>query len=115
MHTRFLSSGGRIEGAPAWAGWFGDGGRFTATRPTLLGVGERGTKEDVIVRPRGPRPPAGARARVGGRDITVHIGEIVNNRRGDIKRMIKQEVGEAFDELAAELDSQGTENEEALL
>ena len=88
-----LANGGRVR----WGGWFGGGGRITAHRPTLLGVGDGGT-EDVTVTPRGQR-----RFGTTGLQVSVTIQNVNYSRPGDMKNAIKDEVGEAFRELAEEL------------
>jgi len=87
-----LATGGRA----GFAGWFGDGGSFTANRPTLLGVGEKG-RETVTV------------TKGGGGMGGVSIGQIhiTNNRDGDIKNQLKREIHAAFGELAREMDGVG--------
>lgn len=90
------SHGGRL---PNFAGWFGSGGTITASRPTLLGIGDGpGTEVAKVV-------PAGGGGRAGAAGA-INIGEMVihNHRPGDVKRQIKQEVSSAFEELADELD-----------
>lgn len=71
------------------AGWFGTEGTVTASSPTVLGIGERGTETAVITRGK----PGG-----GG----VKIGKIVieNHRDGDIRKQIKREVEQAFNDLS---------------
>lgn len=86
--------GGRIP-------WFGDGADFIATRPQLIGVGDGG-HERVTVTPKGRGP--------GG----IRIGKIVveNHRPGDVKKQIKDEIKQAFDELSRELDGMPQEDPE---
>ena len=91
------ATGGRTD----FGGWFGQGGKFHVERPTLIGVGDAPGGETVSVTPRGKKFAGG-----GGRDIHVSFGDIhiANHRKGDIKKIVKQEVGEALDELAAEME-----------
>lgn len=91
------ATGGRLD----FGGWFGRGGRFHVERPTLIGVGESGG-ETVSVTPKG-KTFKGSGSAGGG--VSVSIGKILveNHRKGDIKKMVKEEVGEALDELAAEM------------
>jgi hypothetical protein len=86
MHTKYLSHGGQ---APAFGGWFGDGGSFTADRPTYIGVGERG-KEKVTVTPH----RAG-----GGGGRAVHVEKVVVYGNEDTKRAVL----DAFRDLSSEL------------
>lgn len=63
-------------------GWYGHGGQFTAHRPTLIGVGERGP-EDVSVQPTRRRKQGGS----GGGNTTVintsiHLGSLIANDEG---------------------------------
>lgn len=90
--------GGRV---PEMAGWFAEGGTVTASRPTLLGIGESGTETAVITRGSG-----GGRGGVRIENITVH-----NHRPGDIRDQIKREVDQAFSELGATLGSMSQEQE----
>jgi hypothetical protein len=92
-----LAQGGRLGGAPAFGGWYGEGGKFTADKPTLIGVGEKG-KETVQITPAG-KSAGGS----GGRGIQIGSIKIENHRKGDIKRQIKEEISQAFDELDREI------------
>lgn len=92
-YRQYMATGGRI---PEFGGWFGSGGTITAHGPTILGIGENGTETAKITR--GPSDGGG-----GGRPISVKIGAIHNNRPGDIKKQIKEEVGQALQELTDEL------------
>lgn len=90
-----LARGGRL---PAFGGWFGDGGSFTADRPTLIGVGERGPENVQI-------SPVGRNGGRMGRDIKIGNINIQNHRKGDIRKQIKQEISQAFTELEQEVSS----------
>lgn len=93
--------GGRI---PEFGGWFGNGGDFTAHRPTLIGVGDGGS-ERVRITPSGR----------GGGDRTISIGHISvqNNRPGDIKKQVKEELHSAFKEFENEIN--GSDEDDPLL
>lgn len=95
---QYAARGGRIQ-QPAFAGWFGNGGTVTASSPTLLGIGDGPGTEVAKVVPKG-------KGRAGGGIGGISIGQmtIQNHRPGDIKKQVKKEVGEAFSELADELD-----------
>lgn len=100
---RGYALGGRV-GEPDWGGWFGGGGSITANRPTLVGIGDNGRETAHIV-------PAGRR---GAGGVKIGSIKIENHRKGDIKRQIKEEVGQAFSELASEVGDLGMEDEEAI-
>lgn len=88
LHYQGAETGGRV----GWGGWHGNGGDFSVSKPTLLGVGERG-KEHISIK------PAGKGGGKGGGNITVHIANIENHRKGDIKKMIEEEMGMLANEL----------------
>lgn len=102
--------GGRVGGD--FAGWFRNGGEVTASKPTLIGIGD-GRKETATIRGASPAPAAAGRA--FGREVVIERMVIENHREGDIKRHVKREVAEAFDELTAELAGQPMENETGVL
>lgn len=87
-----MAHGGRM---PQFGGWFGNGGRFTADRPTLIGVGERGS-EDVQITPKG-------RGNAGGRGVNIGSIHIENHKDGDITKQVKRELAQAFNELEREI------------
>lgn len=64
------SRGGRM---PSWGGWNAKGGSFTASRPTLFGVGEGLGKEDVEVRPHRPPGRLGSPHRRGRGPVEVNF------------------------------------------
>ena len=92
-----MARGGRIRNA----GWFGGGGTVTAKGPTILGIGDRGTETAHITRG-------------GGRTGGIRIGKIVvqNHRDGDIRRQIKREVEQAFNDLGDMLSTMPLEDAE---
>lgn len=71
------ASGGRI---PINAGWFANGGTFTTNGPTVFGAGERGP-ETVSVTPAG-----------GGGPVTITIQKIEVNRKGDVQKIVDEEM-----------------------
>lgn len=75
--------------APQWGGWHQEGTAFTAHRPTLIGVGEGGA-EKVKVTKAAAGGTAGAKR--GAPKFEVHIGKIVNNEKGDIKKIVEREL-----------------------
>ena len=90
-----MARGGRI----GFGGWFGDGGSFTADRPTLIGVGERG-KERVDITPAGKNGG-------GSREIRIGSIRIDNRREGDIAKQVKRELRQAFEEMEREIQGDG--------
>lgn len=72
------AAGGRL----AHAGWFQRGGSFVATSPTLFGAGEGGRPERVTVEPLGR----------GDRPLHVEIHKIEVNRKGDVQRIVDEEM-----------------------
>lgn len=85
------ATGGRV---PGFGGWFGNGGSFTATGPTMIGVGENGS-EHVQITPKGKS--------IGGTNVTIQAINIENHRKGDVKKAVKKEIEAAFTELEREL------------
>jgi hypothetical protein len=88
-----MAHGGRT---PKFGGWYGNGGKFTADQPTLIGVGESG-REEVTVK------PANKGTASSGGGISIGNINIENHRKGDIKKQIKQELQQAFNELSDEI------------
>jgi len=84
-----LAQGGRVP----FGGWFGNGGDFIADKPTMIGVGESG-KERVTVTPAG---------KTSGREVKIGAINIQNHREGDIRKQVKREIKQAFDDLEREL------------
>lgn len=99
----WYSFGGRTPGIQ-WGGWHGNGGSFTAHRPTIIGVGERGA-ERVTVRPKSGGPGGGRH-----RPILVHIEAIHYNGEGDIANVIEKE----FLKVAKSLDDGPDDGEDEL-
>ena len=91
-----MAQGGRL---PNFGGWFGNGGKFTADKPTLIGVGEKG-KETVEITPQGKAKQGG-----GGGGVSIANITINNHREGDIKKQVKRELSQAFNELEREIRS----------
>lgn len=75
----WYSGGGRI----AHAGWFGQGGSFLTNGPTVFGAGEGGKQERITVEPAGRST----------RPIKINIEKIEVHRKGDIKKIIDEELG----------------------
>lgn len=73
------ATGGRI---PANAGWFARGGSFITSGPTVFGAGERGP-EHVTITPNGGG---------GGRPVTINIQRIEVNRKGDVQKIVDEEM-----------------------
>lgn len=94
-YQQYMATGGRVGKTPGFAGWFGSGGSVTAHGPTLLGIGDGGTETATVVKGAG----AGGR-----RPVQVTIGAIHNNRPGDIKKQLKEEIDAAFRELRDDFD-----------
>lgn len=87
----WYSGGGRIP----FKGWFGRGGTFTATGPTMIGVGERGRPETVTV----------GKAGGGGSTFSVQVfvqGDAVDG----VEHKIAREVDKVFHKFARILDHQ---------
>lgn len=97
-YQKFL--GGKQKGGPAMAGWFGTEGTVTASQPTILGIGDGHGSETAVI----------TRGKPGG---GVRIGKLViqNHRPGDVRRQIKQEIEQAFNDLADTLGSMPTEDD----
>jgi hypothetical protein len=87
--------GGRLP--MEFGGMFGDGGSFTTSKPMMIGVGERGQRERVTVE----RESAGNGMHGGGsnRPISVSIGHITYNGKGDIRKAIEEELAEVAKSL----------------
>lgn len=105
-------------GQPSWGGWHAKGGRGRATRPTIIGVGEGGPAgEDVFIRPNRGGPSAG-RSSGTRRPLVIEQINVTYAKSGDMRdaivRRVREEVAEAFDELADEL-LEGSHDEDALL
>lgn len=79
--------GGRVNNA----GWFGDGGSFVTTGPTVFGAGERGPEKVTVER---------AGSATGGRPIHIEIHKVEVHREGDIRRIIDQELAQVAESLA---------------
>jgi len=93
------ATGGRV---PDFGGWFGEGGSFMADRPTMIGVGEKGSEHVQITPTRGGKGTSGS---VGATNVTIQAINIENHRKGDVKKAVKQEIEAAFTELSRELQN----------
>jgi hypothetical protein len=83
-HGGSYGLGGRVP-------WFAGGADFIASRPQLIGVGDRPGGERVQV------TPAGGRTGGGGHHIEIHKIEV--NRKGDIQRIVDEELRLLADSL----------------
>jgi hypothetical protein len=82
--------------------WYAQGGSFTVSKPTVIGVGEKG-KELVTVTPGGAGTDVGAAAGVAGAaggKPTVQI--VVQNVFGTINRQIAQQWAEPLAQALGE-------------
>lgn len=90
--------GGRVP----FGGWYGDGGDFVATRPTLIGVGDGGAERVTVT-------PAGGGG--GGRGGVVFNAPLVGSIKvtashpGATGAAIRREVEDALRQVAAEIAS----------
>jgi hypothetical protein len=76
-----------------FAGWFGRGGSFTATGPTMLGVGERGRPETVTV------------GKPGGHTFTANV-YVQGGGSKDVARQVADEVDKVMRKFARQLEHQ---------
>jgi hypothetical protein len=77
-HGGSYSHGGRIP-------WFAGGADFIANRPQLIGVGDGPGGERVTVTPQSQNT-------AGGRPVTINIGTIEVNRKGDVQKIVDEEM-----------------------
>lgn len=77
---------------PRFGGWHARGMDGMVSKPTLIGVGERGPERVKVT-------PAGKQSRGRG-NIEVHIGNINYSRKGDVAKAIRAEMELLSDELA---------------
>ena len=96
------ATGGRL---PDFGGWFGQGGSITASRPTMIGIGDGGTETATVTKGGG-----GA-----GAGVVIKSIKIENHREGDIQEQLQREVGAAFRSLSTELRTRDAEDENAAL
>jgi hypothetical protein len=73
-----FAGGGRIP-------WFASGADFIARRPQLIGVGDHPSGERVQVTPQNQNPTT-------GRPVSITIQSIVVNRKGDVKKIVDEEM-----------------------
>lgn len=81
--NNWYASGGRF---PAWAGWNATGGTFVTRGPTLFGAGEGPRPERITV------APADNSSATGGRPIHIEIHHIIVNRKGDVQKIVDEEL-----------------------
>lgn len=111
--------GGRIPAADAAVPWFGKGGRMTAKRPTVIGVGDTpGRSEDVTIKPR-PLGPASARGGGGRGTLQVTFAPssiVVQGGSGTTSEAaIEAAVRRAIQRAADELDFGVEDDDDALM
>lgn len=98
--TRYLTGDGQhYHGTMAATGsripWYGAGADFIAHRPSLIGVGDGGAERVTV-------SPTNKPGRGGG--VTIGQMHIHNNRPGDVRQQVKQEIKQAFDDLGREME-----------
>ena len=98
----WYGQGGRLD----WGGWFADGGRMTARRPTMIGVGERGAETVTVTK-------AGRGGDGINLNVTVPISNINYNQPGDVRTAIEAEVGRALSNVASMVKSATDEGDVA--
>lgn len=77
-HGGSYALGGRVP-------WFANGTDFIANRPQVIGVGDRPGGERVTVTPTG-------QGRIGNQGLHVEIHHIEVNRKGDIQKIVDEEL-----------------------
>ena len=83
--------GGRIP-------WFATGADFIAKRPHIIGVGDTPHGERVTV-----TPQAAGGAGNNTRPVNIKIDNIVVNRKGDVKKIVDEELRMLADSLGKNL------------
>jgi hypothetical protein len=102
----WYGTGGRMQPAQQFAGWFQHGGSFTTDRPTLFGAGERqptGHHEQVSVRP----GRKSVFANTAGRPpikVDMHFGNVTVGDVSDFKTVVKEAADEAAERLLKALE-----------
>lgn len=76
--------------------WFAGGADFVARRPQVIGVGDGPTPERVQVTPQGQGGTA-------GRPIHIEIHKIENHRKGDIQKIVDEELKALADTIGGRL------------
>lgn len=91
----WYEKGGRVP----FAGWHANGGEFEVRRPTLFGAGEAGVENVKITRGGGS----------GG--ATVEIAQVIihNSRAGDIRKQMKDELAQAWNDFTTTIAVSGAE------
>ena len=77
-HGGSYALGGRVP-------WFAGGADFMASRPQVIGVGDGPGRERVTVTPQG-------QGRIGNQNLHVEIHKIEVNRKGDVQRIVDEEL-----------------------
>lgn len=87
IQAQFKQEHGRALGGYIPVPWFANGGDFIAKRPTIIGVGDTPGGERVQVTPTGGGGGAG-----NNRPIHIEIHKIENHRKGDIQKIVDEEL-----------------------
>jgi phage-related protein len=75
--------------------WFAEGGDFIAKRPQIIGVGDRPGGERVTVQPAG-------QGRIGS-PVHIEIHKVEVHRKGDIQKIVDEELAALASSLEAQL------------
>ena len=76
--------------------WFQSGADFIARRPTVIGVGDGPGAERVTVTPQNQNTTT-------NRPVTINIGVIEVNRKGDVKKIVDEELQLLADSIGRQL------------
>lgn len=88
-HDGHYALGGRVP-------WFQSGADFIASRPQLIGVGDGPGSERVTVTPQNQNPTT-------NRPVTINIGRIDVHRKGDVKKIVDEEMKLLADSIGRQL------------
>lgn len=102
----WYGTGGRMQPAQQFAGWFQHGGSFTTDRPTLFGAGERqptGHHEQVSVRPGRKSVFANTAGRPAIK-VDMHFGNVSVGDVSDFKTVVHEAADEAAHRLLKALE-----------
>jgi hypothetical protein len=86
--------------------WYAGGGDFVARKPTLIGVGESGNERVTITPMKG---------RSGGNNLGPFHFTIHNNRPGDVRRQVEEEVTQAMRSLTRKVEMLPTVGDSGVL
>jgi hypothetical protein len=110
--TGWYERGGKVSGVP----WLGTGGDAVVRRPTLVGVGDQpggsGPGETLSVRRRRNGPRA-RRSLSGGVSVIIENMPVHYAAKGDLRKTVRQELRQAFEDLADELENGDGDHDEA--